>query len=210
LSQWLSWTDAIALSTALNANSPVVAAGARAVGSGDAEAMCAQVRTALTNAITGDSTLGAARRQGSAQARRQPVPMDSSVDYPVFHQRYVFFQQTMETDIGALRGRLRVMLAAKTPRMATLASVDAVMERALGSRERALLASVPALLGGHFKRLREAGQDASVDAAASVDATTARGEWLDVFRMDMQSTLLAELEFRLQPVEGLLAALRTS
>ncbi|REI39152.1 DUF3348 family protein, partial [Xanthomonas oryzae pv. oryzae] len=33
--------------------------------------------------------------------------------------------------------------------------------------------------------------------------------WLDVFRKDMQSVLLAELDVRFHPIEGLLAALRT-
>jgi hypothetical protein len=37
----------------------------------------------------------------------------------------------------------------------------------------------------------------------------APGAWLDVFRKDAQSVLLAELDLRFQPVEGLLAALRT-
>ena len=35
------------------------------------------------------------------------------------------------------------------------------------------------------------------------------GAWLDTFRKDMRSVLLAELDIRFQPVEGLLAALRT-
>ncbi|CAM3943578.1 DUF3348 domain-containing protein [Bordetella tumulicola] len=34
--------------------------------------------------------------------------------------------------------------------------------------------------------------------------------WLATFRKDMRSVLLAELDIRLQPIEGLLAALRTS
>jgi hypothetical protein len=51
------------------------------------------------------------------------------------------------------------------------------------------------------------------DAAAPVTTAAAPavtpGTWLDAFRKDMQSVLLAELDVRLQPVEGLLAALRT-
>ena len=34
--------------------------------------------------------------------------------------------------------------------------------------------------------------------------------WLTTFRKDMRSVLLAELDIRLQPIEGLLAALRAS
>jgi hypothetical protein len=84
------------------------------------------------------------------------------------------------------------------------------MERALGSRERTLLATVPELLGGHFERLRHAGQETLTGAQASGDApAVTSGAWLDVFRKDMQSVLLAELDLRFQPVEGLLAALLT-
>ena len=137
--------------------------------------------------------------------------MDAAADYPVFRQRYLSMQQAMETGIGNLRGRLREKLAARTPAMTRLAEVDAVMERALSPRERSLLAAVPALLGGHFERLRQAEQKTLADAQTSGDARAVTpGAWLAVFRKDMQSVLLAELELRFQPVEGLLAALRTS
>lgn len=217
LSQWLGWTDAIALSSALNNNPPAVAAGARAFSDAE-EHECARVRTSLAEAIAGDSVFAAARRRGSAaQVRPQGVPMDAPVDYAVFRQRYLSLQQTMETGIGNLRARLRGMLAARTPAMARLAVVDAVMERALSERERSLLAAVPGMLRGHFERLLQVEQQALADAEASGDASgdvstaspTTPGAWLDTFRKDMQSVLLAELDVRLQPVEGLLAALRT-
>jgi hypothetical protein len=54
----------------------------------------------------------------------------------------------------------------------------------------------------------------AMEAPGATGATRAPaakpGAWLDVFREDMQSVLLAELEIRFQPVEGLLAALRIS
>lgn len=209
LSQWLGWTDAIALSTALSGNPPAAAAGTRANGHAE-ENECARVRASLANAIAGDSAFAAARRRGSAQASLQEAPVDAAVDYAVFRQRYLSMQQAMETGIGNLRGRLRGMLATRTPGMARLAAVDAVMERALSAREQTLLGAVPGLLGGHFERLRQAGLETLADAQACGDATTvAPNAWLDVFRKDMQSVLLAELEVRFQPVEGLLAALRT-
>jgi hypothetical protein len=210
LSQWLHWTDAIALSTALNGNPPAVPSGARALGSTE-ENECARVRSALANAIVGDNAFAAVKRHGPAQAPSHGAPMDAAADYPVFRQRYLSMQQAMETGIGNLRGRLREKLAARTPAMTRLAEVDAVMERALSPRERSLLAAVPALLGGHFERLRQAEQKTLADAQTSGDARAVTpGAWLAVFRKDMQSVLLAELELRFQPVEGLLAALRTS
>ncbi|HYS66265.1 MAG TPA: DUF3348 domain-containing protein, partial [Paraburkholderia sp.] len=138
LSQWLGWTDAIALSSALNGNSPAVAPGARAFGSAEGDE-CARVRGSLAKAIAGDSALAAAKRRGSAPASSRSAATDAAVDYAVFRQRYLSMQQTMETGIGNLRGRLRAMLAARTPAMSRLAVVDAVMERALSERERSLL-----------------------------------------------------------------------
>lgn len=214
LSQWLSWTDAIALSSALNNTPPAVVAGTRAFGDAE-ESECARVRASLANAIVGDSVFAAPRRRGSAgQVLPRGAAVETPVDYAVFRQRYVSMQQAMETGIGNLRGRLRAMLAARTPAMARLAVVDAVMERALSERERSLLAAVPGLLAGHFERLRQVEQQtlASIETLAE-DAATAPpatpGTWLNTFRKDMQSVLLAELDVRLQPVEGLLAALRT-
>jgi hypothetical protein len=204
LSQWLGWTDAIGLSTALNGSPPVVAPGARGFGSAE-EDECLRVRIALANSIVGDSASGRASRRGPAQ-----VPPQITVDYAVFRQRYLSLQQAMETRIGNLRGRLRAMLAARTPSMARLAVVDAVMERALSPRERSLLASVPGMLAGHFERLRQAEQAVLADAESAGEAAAVTpGTWLDAFSKDMQSVLLAELDVRFQPVEGLLAALRT-
>jgi Protein of unknown function (DUF3348) len=209
LSQWVHWTDAIALSTALNGNPPAVPS-AQVFGSAE-ETECARVRSTLVNAIVGGSASAAAKRHGPAQTSSHGAAMDAAVDYPAFRQTYLSMQQTMETGIGNLRGRLRAKLSARTPDMSRLAEVDAVMERALSPRERSLLATVPGLLGGHFERLRKAERETLANAQASEDApTVAPGAWLNVFRKDMQSVLLAELDLRFQPVEGLLAALRTS
>jgi hypothetical protein len=85
------------------------------------------------------------------------------------------------------------------------------MELVLSPREQTLLASVPVLLEEHFERLRQAEQTALAEAGvAEGTPATMPGAWLEVFRKDMQSVLLAELDVRFQPVEGLLAALRTS
>jgi Protein of unknown function (DUF3348) len=207
LSQWLHWTDAIALSTALSGNVPAVPPGARAPGSAE-ETECARVRGTLVNAIAGGAP--AAKRHGAAKTSAHGAPMDAAVDYAAFRQIYLSMQQTMETGIGNLRSRLRAKLSAGTPGTSRLAEVDAVMERALGARERSLLATVPGLLGGHFERMRKAERETLTDAQPPEDAPVVKpGAWLNVFRKDMQSVLLAELDLRFQPVEGLLAALRT-
>ncbi|OXI31468.1 hypothetical protein CFB89_18665 [Burkholderia sp. AU16741] len=224
LSQWLGWTDAITLSSALNANPPGVAAGVRGY---DAERDCARVRHDLAQAIAATNRPRARRRPGDL-----PPPAADTADFADFRQRYLTLQQDMETAIGQLRGRLRVALAARSSGMARLATLDTIMERVLGARERSLLSAVPALLGTRFARLRDAERQALAEAeaaaAAAPDTTDASapadegavadtpvvaaivpGAWLDTFRDEMHSILLAELEVRFQTVDGLLAALRT-
>ena len=215
LSLWLGWTDAIALSTALN-RAPVSApAGARPEeGAGAQES--ARVRASLEQAIAGPKPTAGSRQRGDLRA----PPQDKSkaaeyAEWATYRQRYMSLQQTMEMSIGTLRIRLRAMLAASTPEMTQLAVLDAVMEQGLSARERSLLAGVPKLLEGHFTRLREAEQAALADAAAAPEGDAAvrpllvaPGTWLEVFRKDMQTILHAELDIRFQPIEGLLAALR--
>ncbi|EIM95904.1 hypothetical protein WQE_36912, partial [Paraburkholderia hospita] len=192
--------------------------GAR--GAGSVEHECARVRASLADAIAGDSMLAPRRRRSAAHAQNAQQP-EAEASYADFRQCYLALQQSMETRIGSLRGRLRNMVAAQTSEMTRLAVVDAIMERSLGARERSLFGAVPGLLSGHFERLRQAAQAAQDEQdALAAAATTATGTgsqaaprpgaWLDVFRKDMQSVLLAELDIRFQPVEGLLAALRIS
>ncbi|WP_114238236.1 DUF3348 domain-containing protein [Dyella sp. C9] len=196
LSQWLDWTHAIALSTALDGRP--ASAETPAFGSAE-EDECARVRAALAQSIVGPRDAEPAADLTSPEA----------IDYAPFRQRYLAMQRSMQAATGNLRGRLRDLLAASSRDMARLAEVDAVMERALSPREQTLLASVPGLLGKHFDRLRDAAAQVLPGEAADPQAMPATAAWLEVFRKDMQSVLLAELDVRFQPVEGLLAALRT-
>ena len=228
LGQWLVWTDAIALSSALSGGP-----GPRGAAPDQAEeALCLRVRTTLTNAIARDAMLTPHRHRHPARHRRNPAVVDAAPDYAAFRQCYLSLQERMESAIGNLRTVLRGMLATREPAMSRLAAVDAVMERVLAVREHNALAAVPGLLAVHFERLRSqevasngnapgaqraedaqgmAPDDAPGSAPSASDTPMVKdGPWLDAFRKDMQSVLLAELDIRFQPVEGLRAALRAS
>lgn len=192
LGQWIDWRHAVALAAALDARP--AAAGADAASGDGGE--CGQVRAMLVGAIEGDRAFVAVGGAGADT----PVP-----DAAFFRQRCLALQQKMEAEVGHLRGRLRGRLMRRGGDAARVAAIDAVMERAVGPRERALLAPIPALLEQHFERLRLAAADSP---AASAAATAPA--WLGAFRHDMRELLLAELDLRLQPAEGLLAALRST
>lgn len=197
LSEWIDWTRAVALSRALDGRLPAAAAEGPAFDSAE-EAAYADARAALADAIV---------RADGPRRSRQPAGDGSAhadADYAVFRKHCLAMQRSMQANAGQLRGRLRDRLAGTCAEMARLAEVDALMELVLSPREHALLAGVPVLLGQHFERLRLAAQEVRDKApAAASDA------WLDVFLRDMQGVLLAELDVRFLPLEGLLAALRT-
>ncbi len=209
LSQWLDWKHALALSTALDGVPSAMPSEVPTVGSAE-EDECARLRASLAEAIASKPEATVSAKRATRRASAAEDGADVAVDYTVFRQRYLHLQRAMQAATGSLRGRLRDRLAEQSTELAHLAEVDAVMELALSPREQTLLASVPALLGEHFERLRQAEQLALADAPAWEGTPVAMpGAWLDVFRKDMQSVLLAELDVRFQPVEGLLAALRT-
>ena len=214
LSQWLGWTDAIALSGALK-SSPGAAPAEPLRSGADESALLDReqrefdrVRASLVTGIKGQGApLANARRASRADLAPRPRTLD--VDFAIHRQRYVALQHTMELALAHLRVRLRTTLAALTPDMNRLAVMDAVMEQVLDARQRSLLAGVPALLGTHFQRL-QAGEEAAIAAhdPASTVPPIVPGTWLNTFREDMQSVLLAELDIRLHPAQGLMAALR--
>lgn len=203
LGQWTGWTDAIALSAALDRPATAAATGepspceAQDQTAGPARydeerAEYARVRALLAQTI---------QREAQAAGRS---PFDADLGFRPYRQCHAERQQAMDLAIGVLRERVRAALLAGTPALARLASVDAAMAQVLGVQEQRLLGAIPAMLEKHFARQRAAASKREQEGGSGDDATA----WLDGFRHDLQAVLLAELELRLQPVEGLIEALR--
>ncbi len=188
LGTWLDWTDAIALAHTLN-QPP-------AVGTAPASGGQTQTQTQTQPHAQGAAALALAGvRETRARAiTADPVfqPGQADGDDVVPYRRAAQAQQrAMAAAIGPLRAQLRGLLAAATPALAHLAALDATLEAALGDRERHALQAVVQRLAQHFQQLRQA---------------RAPG-WLAQFHHAMQQVLLAELDLRLQPAQGLLDAL---
>jgi hypothetical protein len=167
------------LSAALNAG-PSESGPGRSRGPGGEEADFQRVRAAL------EASIAAGTREHAT----------SPTDFGPHRRHCIARQQAMQDAIGALRQRLRDALSRRTPAAARLAAIDAVMDQTLAAQERSLLGLVPLRLQTHFERLQR---------AAGHDDTG----WLEAFCNDVTLVLLAELEHRLLPAQGLLDALRT-
>jgi len=177
LGRWLHWTDAIALSAALDRRPPARTRVA------DAHALRAEVarhRAALAAALDDDAELHA----------ELSLPRSTPEAALAACRRHLAERQrTLEAGVSVLRDRLRAALAARGGDWARLAAVDQVLAEALGRRERVLLATMPSLLSRRQLAL-----------AAGMQAA-------DALCADLRQLLRAELDLRLQPVQGLLAAL---
>lgn len=189
LGQWLDWNHALALSTALEDKpAPPFDAPVPIEEIDEVAQECLRVREVLAMAAL-EACAVAIEAQRTAVDRGE----DGSVDFEPFRKACLARQRAALAATGRLRGRLRELVARQSPALARLAELDAVMEQTLSPREQASLAAVPELLGRRFERLRQSVSPSAV---------------LESFGHDMQGVLLAELDVRFQPVEGLLAALR--
>jgi len=202
LGQWLDWTDAATLATALDLGNQALRAppldGEPAHAPAIADAV-AQVRAVLARAITTDglwavqAAVNPAVKSLKPPPRQAAAPADDETDFAPYRRSHLAHQRAMEARLGPLRVSVRAALVGASPALGQLAALDAALDQALGVRERHLLGSVTTLLEARFQRLCEA-QPAG---------------WLMVYRKDMQAVLLAELDVRLQPIEGMMDALRT-
>lgn len=197
LGQWLDFADALTLFSALNAGGEDASAPRSAAFSPEAagarEAFV-RVRRVLMDSIT---------------ASAEPELTEGTPDFAPFHRYYLARQRDMGARIAPLRENVRGALSRQSPALKRLAGLDAVLDQALAARERDLLATVPGHLAGRFERLYEAHRATVAETPATDDPQRwmQPGGWLAMFRRDMQAVLLAELEVRLQPVAGLVAAL---
>lgn len=210
LGQWLDVTDALALFSALNS-------GAGATSASDANTdstgkplhdELARVRRILSESILNDGVFSSETARIRFPVALPQASAESAASFTPYHRYYQAHQRDMSTAIGALRAKARKALAESSTACRQLAELDAVFEKTLAVRERNLLATIPMLLARRFEQRYQDHRDTLADAAGDDPAGWAQpGGWLEAFCRDTQAVLLAELELRLKPVAGLIAAL---
>lgn len=206
LALWVSAFDAIKLQAAQRSARATPSAPARRVATAALalQEQLQRVRAALAHAIGQDPV---------ALAGADPlVPA-----YAHFQRRHGELQRHMEQMLLPLREQARLALSQAGGPLADLARLDAAVHDMLAPREQQLLATLPARLAGRFEQLRQQASEpqlplAQISQVPDAGATPApdgahRAGWLSAFARDWQQALLAELDVRLEPVTGLLAAL---
>jgi hypothetical protein len=212
LSAWLDWTDAISISTALNGASAVspdsAASMAPLADQGIADEVV-RVRAELAKSITTDALLNPGQAASKPAVRAVAATTEAAVEFLPYRRNYLGHQRAMASRIGALRLRLRAALAAQSPALGQLAALDAALDQALAARERHLLSKVPQWLQREFERLRQANERPAVKPSTSL--TQAPGlkpaVWVAEYGRTMREVLLAEMDTKLLPVEGMMDAL---
>lgn len=212
LGRWLDLSDAMTLYSVLGTE-----AGERTSlrpSEHDLPNQLLRVRRALSDAIDNDGIFNAASEDTQPRTPpRIPFPTaapnttaDSAPDFTPFHRYYLAHQREMSAAITALRANARKALAAHSAAGRQLAGLDAAFEKSLSAREQSLLANIPILLAKRFDQ-RYAEHCAATDDADDAASWNEPGSWLEAFCKDTKRVLLAELDLRLKPVAGLIAAL---
>ena len=219
LGQWVSFTDATALYTALgtstvhasahaSSQAPKAQTSAKLAAFGVASEELNRVRNAVAQVIHRSCS----PEPGATRIKFPGPQADAALEiarmYSPFHRFYLVLQKEMDTKAEPLRCTIREALASASPALKQLATLDAALDKILSERERRLLSTVPALLEKRFKQLCNAHQQGLVRTGAADDAATwmQMGGWLARFRDDLRSVVLAEWDVRLQPAMGLVEA----
>lgn len=217
LGLWVGVADAITLRAAHNADPASrsdMPSGQRYVASESIVNEITRVRSSLAQSITkGTSASGAGAR--IRIARPTPTPggsLEDLITYEPYRRYYLAHQREMELHVRPLRTKVRSELAKSSPALRQLADIDAAFEGIFGERESKLLSTLPSLLERRFNQLYELHQSAQVDTPTedTLALWMTAGGWLARFCGELQTVMLAELDMRLQPTEGLMEALNNT
>lgn len=137
------------------------------------------------------------------KAARKPGIPPSFEPYQRFYQTR---QRQLAVGAQRLRARARKALAQQGPELAQLAELDAVFDNTLANYTRQAFGALPKVLDKRFRTLWRAHHKKAEDPDPP-ENWIQEGAWLDRFQREMRLLLLAELEARLEPAQGLLDAL---
>lgn len=212
LGLWLKFTDAITLCAAHNESNDgragvksATPAGARVAAREDFE----RIKRGLVNSIATSCTPGAGQGRMKWPLPKPELPIDLAVSYEPYRRFHLAHQREMELTVRPLRAKVREVLSSVTPTLSKLVALDAAFDGILAERESRLFSMLPGFLQKRFEHLLAEHRQMLLDHGQADDPTLwmMPGEWLAKFCQEVQTVLLAELDVRLQPTQGLIDAL---
>ncbi len=147
-------------------------------------------------------------RNGLPAPEAGPSPAEPP-DFEPYRRFYQGKQRQMAAAVPPLRLKARGALTDHSPALARLARIDAVLDATLTGYARKGFGAVPGVLEKRFLALWPDRQQSLLSDAPGHDPEDwmKEGAWLHRFCQEMKTMLLAELDARLEPVQGLLMAL---
>lgn len=211
LGQWLDVNDAIALYTAHGARSPTLSNTSPSenfAASAALEREFVRLRTNLAQTIAKSCSPHGGEMRIKLPTPSPGAPLEIATAYEPYRRFYLAHQRDMDASIRPLRAKARDALSAASPTLARLAALDAALDDSLWAHERRLLATTPALLEKRFEQQLKAHRQTLTETAQTDNPALwmQPGSWLANFCQELQATLLAELDVRLQPTAGLIEA----
>jgi hypothetical protein len=147
-------------------------------------------------------------RNGLPTPEAGPSPAQPP-DFEPYRRFYQGKQRQMAAAVPPLRLKVRGALTDHSPALARLARIDAVLDATLTGYARKGFGAVPGVLEKRFLALWPDRQQSllSDEPGHEPEDWMKQGAWLHGFCQEMKTMLLAELDARLAPVQGLLRAL---
>lgn len=195
--QWLSLNDAITLRATLAAPVTLAQPVGAAMPVVNLGVELSRVQASLVASIKSEAP------------PNDTLALDQASAYAPYRRYHAACQRDMAQAVRTLRNLVRAVLAKASPSLAKLAALDGAFESILSERESKSFAQLPALLEKRFERLHKLHQRPGALAAQPPGQPAlwvASGDWLGQFSQELQAVLLAELDARLQPTQGLIDA----
>jgi hypothetical protein len=213
LGVWLDFNDAIALSSThakMAAGDDRKSASTPSADAARIDSHVTRVRTELVQSITRSCTPHAGQTRPRLPIPESGAPFEIATDYEPYRRFYLAHQREMEIKGRSLRELVRDVLAQSSQTLKKLATLDAALDEILSDRESKLLASIPALLEKRYLQRLRTYRETLLGTQQTIDPESwlKTGGWLAGFCQEMQIALLAEADVRMQPVVGLIEALK--
>lgn len=163
-----------------------------------------RVRSSMENAISRSFSPGGRPTRVKLPAADGPIPQDEKAALEPYLKFYEAHQRDISFRSQNLHAQTRDAVAGLSPDLARLATLDAALAKTLLAPTREFFSAIPKILQGRFGLLFG---DYVEALGEQVEDRTLWLQLHEQFCAELRSLLMAEIEARLLPVQGLLESI---